>query len=162
MRTLFLGLSVVVLAFPAQSGAELVWVDANGRVITPYTATSIYVDDEGVLWLLDPETATVSVVNFPDEAWFYTEPDCQGPAYLPAIHSPRQVFTTHNCSVPRVRPDDVASQEITVASRLFGALCIPWGGTFRLIPESEMIAVERPPPDLGACPPLHIERRDPK
>jgi len=29
MRTLFLGLSVVMLVFPVQSGAEVVWVDAK-------------------------------------------------------------------------------------------------------------------------------------
>jgi hypothetical protein len=162
MRAFFLGLTLAVLAFPAQSRAEFVWVDANGRVIGPYVPTQFYVDDDGLNWLLDPETATLSIFNFNDEPWFYTEPDCQGPAYLLPIPYPRSVFTTHNCSVPRVRPDELASQQIHVLSRGFGAICVPLEGTFTLIPESEMIAVERPPPDLGARPPLHVERRDPK
>src|SRR5262249_54551945 len=110
------------------------------------------------------ETATVSVLNFNDETLYYTEPGCQGPSYLFAgSHGPRQVFTTGTCSIPRVRPDDLASQEISIASYLYrGISCLPVSGTVRLIPESEMIVVDRPPPDLGACPPLHIERRDPK
>jgi hypothetical protein len=159
MRALLLGLAITVLGVPAWSSAEFVWVDANGRVIGPYVATLFYADDEGLIWLLDPETATLSTFNFNEEPWLYTEPDCQGPAYLTPIAYPRSVFTTHNCSVPRVRRDGLASQQIHFLSRGFGALCFPLEGTGSLIPESEMIAVERPPPDLGACPPLHVERR---
>src|SRR5262249_36984804 len=135
MRALFLVLTLVVLAFPAQSRAEFFWVDANGRVIAPFL-TGTYVDDAGLFWVLDPETATVSVLNFNDETLYYTEPGCQGPSYLFAgSHGPRQVFTTGTCSIPRVRPDDLASQEISIASYLYrGISCLPVSGTVRLIP----------------------------
>jgi len=98
MRALFLGLSVVVLVFPAQAGAEFVWVDADGRVITPFLATqqtviltgsrfSEYVDDAGLFWVLDPETATVSVLfDYFYGDWFYTETG------LPGTCVPRRQF----------------------------------------------------------------------
>src|SRR5262249_47000695 len=61
---------------------------------------------------------------------------------------------------PRVRPDDLAGKEIGVASQLFERdFCFDFSGTRRLIPESEMMFLESAPPDLGARPPLHLERR---
>jgi len=65
MRALFLGLSVAILVFPAQSGAEMVWVDANGRTIGPFLGGwyGTYIDDAGLQWHVDRETATLYVVN---------------------------------------------------------------------------------------------------
>src|SRR5215469_8707748 len=91
------------------------------------------------------------------------KPDCQGPAYLDAnSHLPRHIFTTINSLIPRVRPDCLASQELQVESvRTLGCYQVS-SHTRRLIPESEMIPVDRAPPDLGCRAPLHLERRDPK
>src|SRR5262249_39571500 len=68
MRALFLGLVLVLV--PAQSGAEIVWVDANGRTIAPLvgeappilgpTSNMAYLASDGLVWTMNAETATVS------------------------------------------------------------------------------------------------------
>ena len=165
MRALFLGLSVAILVFPAQSGAEMVWVDANGRTIGPFLGGwyGTYIDDAGLQWNVDRETATLYVVNYweSDDWTYFTEPNCEGPSYIRASFPPRYVYKLDHWRFPRFRPDWLASQQIQVASVRRG-LCQNTEGTGQLIPEAEMIEVDQPLPDLGACPPLHVERRDPK
>jgi hypothetical protein len=165
MRALLLGLFVVVLVFPAQSGAEYVWVDANGRTIGPFLGGwyGTYIDEDGLQWNVDPETASLYVVNYWEsyDRTYFTEPNCAGASYSTPF-PPRWVYKLNHWPFPRFRPDWLASQEVRVASMRYGS-CQPYAGTLRLVPESELIELDGPLPDLGACPPLHVElRRDPK
>ena len=166
MRALFLGWSVVMMAFPAQSGAEVVFADANGRTIAPVVGEPFvfgfrmaYIDNAGLIWALDPITATVSA-RAADARW-YTEPNCTGPAYVSGYY-PRQVFTIVNTPGAWVCRDEVAAQVLRAVSFDDGQGCQSTNTVTWLIPESGLRAVDCTPPDLSACPPLHIERRDPK
>jgi len=161
MRTLFLGLYVVVLGFPARSGAEFVWADANGTTIAPLIGgpqqlRTDYMDDAGLLWTLEVNTATVSAVG--DAGRLFTQPGCTGPAYITAF-PPRLVFTIVNLPGGWVRRDDVTAQMMQVASYDEGHGCLPTNSTISVIPQSGLTAVDSTPPNLGACPPLHVERR---
>src|SRR5262249_28954619 len=119
MRALFLGLSIVMLVFPARSDAELVWVDATGKMIAPVVGdpfppysivVTYYLDDAGRFWVLDPETATV----FPPETRYrrYTQPGCMGPFYVSPVMfadlAPRRVFKIEGLPTLWVRRDDAA------------------------------------------------------
>ena len=167
MRALFLGWSVAMLVFPVQSGAEVVWVDANGRTIAPLVgdpnssapnSTSLYLAPDGLVWGMHPETATVFVRE--EVGVLFADPECTEPAYV-SPQPPRWVFTTPNSSCAWARPDDLAGETIPVVYGLVGSVCTRFGPSY-LIAFSKLIAVDPTPPDLGACPPLHIERRDPE
>jgi hypothetical protein len=167
MRARFLSFSAAVLFLSLEAGAEFVWVDADGRalqplqpfLLSPFLGSQTYVDDAGLFWTLDPETATVSVPHALSSPWFFAEPGCTGPAYeLP--FPPRQIFSTPNCTVPRYRPDDVRRQRITVVWRMDNGIdCAPYQSVARVVPYSQMIFVDRPAPELGVRAPLHLENR---
>jgi len=166
MRARFLSFSAAVLFLSLEAGAEFVWVDADGRALQPiypisptiFGDTTTYVDDAGLFWNLDPETATVSVPGEAAGPWVFAEPECAGPAYeLP--FPPRRIFRTFNCPLPRYRPD-VQSQLITIRSRMDNGIdCAPYQSVARVVPYSQMIFVDRPAPELGVRAPLHLENR---
>ena len=159
MRALSLSLFAAVLFLSLEAGAQFVWVDADGRAISPFLDPETYVDDAGLFWPLDPETATVSDPAQTGGRWFFAEPGCTGPTYEWPVPAPRRIFRTFNCPVPRYRPDDVQSQLITIRSEFtIGIGCQDNAGIVRMVPYSQMIFVG-PAPDPGAQPPLHLENR---
>ena len=170
MRTLFLGWSVVMMAFPAQSGAEVVWVDANGITIAPvvgepFARPSVLLAPDGLIWSWIPETATVLPPAF-GPGIVFADPECTEPAGANP-NPPRYVFRipgnglppcpfTHGCAWARA--DDAATEVIPVAYFRNGTVC-QRTGPVGVIPLSKLIAVDPTPLDLGARPPLHLERR---
>lgn len=169
MRALLLSLYIVILVSSAESNAEMVWVDANGRTIAPLadglpevgaaTGGLAYVAPDGLIWDLNAETATVSPRPRPgtETFVFFADPECAGPAYV-FVMPPRYVFTIPDFSCAWVRPDNLTSERFSVTYYLVGSVCVR-SGTRYLMLLSKLVAVDPTPPDLGACPPLHIERR---
>src|SRR5262245_36493125 len=166
MRALFLGLSVVMLAFPAQSGAEIVWVDATGCVIAPlvgayFAEGAVYMDDAGHFWSLDANLATTSVSY--TGTLYFAEPGCKGPAYVgwALYFLARDVIGIYGVPGAWVRRDDAVFEVISPRSWDYGAGCEHWNGNVPVVAASAVMEVASTPPYVGV-PPLHVERRDPK
>ena len=169
MRALFLGLSLVILVCSARSDAEVVWVDAAGNVISPmiiarfgrqFAFVNIYIDDAGLHWLLDEEAGTVRDAGTVSRT--FAEPDCEGPAYIwdPQIMFPRWVFTIARLTRRYVRPDALRPCRVALYSIDNGRECTNVNfGTMDVIPVDFLAIVDAVPPDLGAVPPLHLERK---
>ncbi len=169
MRKFFKGLAVclglvLVAAVPVGTrglpvaGLTVVWVDANGVVISPLilyaSGLPIYIDDAGQQWRLDTDAATL--LPFGKSPHYYLETGCTGPAYVD-VFAPRQVFFV--ATGARMRAEDAPMQTVTIRSLNWGSECSDLfqpGG--RVIPESGLIAAGSTP-SLGAVPPLHLERR---
>ena len=172
MRAFFLSVSTVMLVCPAQSDAEVVWVDANGRTIAPLAgdvppmdgpaSALAYVAPDGLIWSMNAETATVSPRQraTSETGIFFADPECTGPAYVAAA-PPRYVFRIPDTSCAWARPDDLTSEMFSVTYYSVGSSCVRSVARYLML-MSRLIVVDPTPPDLGACPPLHIERRDPK
>ena len=72
---------------PGYSG--LVWVDANGALVGPYAESPIYVDDAGVLWPVNSETAELDLATRDTAVGWFESADCTGVAY--ALANPPSV-----------------------------------------------------------------------
>ena len=163
MRALFFGLFLVTLVLPLRSRAELVWVDANGRTIAPLVGDIPYIADprarvrylapDGLVWTMIAETATVRPHG--EVSVYFADAECSGPAYVPVV-SPRYVFTIRDSSCAWARPDDLRGEVFPVTFVLDGSICVRSAGNYLML-LSKLIEVDPTPPDLDACPPLHVE-----
>jgi len=144
------------------SGKRLVWVDATGAEVGPAAPVGLspesgsYVDAQGLIWPVDPETGKVAEDHFPGRPTFYADAACSGPLYM-IPYPPRVVFKTSD-SVLRVRPDSQAVVKVTNYSAS-GASCSV-GGQALAINLAE--ATPNPPlsiPSLAFAPPLRQELR---
>src|SRR5262249_22828340 len=139
-------------------------------VIAPYILGELdairYIDDAGLVWDLEPENAQLSATFTASELCYPTD-DCSGNWYLPIRYSvghvlarPRDVIRTLP-GVLQTRADDVVGKDLAVLSclRLADGICAPTFSRITAVPCPSLRVVEVGPPDLGAIPPLHLERR---
>ena len=115
-----------------------------------------YVDRQGLVWHLDPETGEVTVYRDP-RPLLYESADCTGTAYVEAF-LPRTTFRVAGDPSIRVRPDGQASQKLAIGSSDDGTGCtavsitevvVPAGST---IPNSPIVT-----PTLPYQFPIHAE-----
>ena len=146
----------------SNAGNTVVWVDATGAVVAPYirgeAVPNLFIDDAGFVWALDAEHARVSALPIPLR--YYPSPDCTGTWYLNISGSirPREVLSILDLHVLLARADDVAGQTISVLSVAQLGGCFPFVDEITVVPCTSLRVVESEP-DLGAVPPLHLERR---
>lgn len=131
------------------------WVDASGALVGDQL---IYVDDAGVLWPIDPETARVKMIDLQLLSnRLFTSSDCSGSAYVPAP-PPRQAFNMIDDPTLRVRRDTVQRVDIQAGSGSSGGNCNAISGTRSgLVSFADMDVVQLPA--LSFVPPLHRELR---
>jgi hypothetical protein len=146
----------------ASSGKRLVWVDATGAEVGPAAAAGVssglasYVDDRGLIWPVDPETARVAEDRFPGFSKLFETSDCTGTAYMVPV-APRVVFKAPGDPKLRVRPDSLASKSVSVHT-LSGTDCSPTSTDYQVIdltttaPSPELTI-----PALAFAPPLRQE-----
>lgn len=71
-------------------GARVVlWVDAQGAIVGPEAA---YLDDAGVFWMLDTESAEPRGAGG-DGRLYFESADCTGEAFVVTYPSPRRAFS---------------------------------------------------------------------
>lgn len=134
------------------------WHDATGAQVT-LGAALVVVDEAGHFWPIDPETAEVSVTaTF--ERTVYAEPDCAGAEYALDVALPRFVMVNEeNENAERryyVRPDDVALEEVFLASVQLGTgQCTDLNEQRLGVPFDALLEVQPPPAPWTA--PLHPE-----
>lgn len=133
----------------------LQWVDATGALVGDQLT---YVDAAGVLWPIDPETASVRLVDLHlTSNRLYTSTDCSGVAYVVAP-APRQAFDMVDDPTLRVRRDTAMRTVIDAGSGFGGGTCTQITGTRAgLVSFADMDVVLMP--SLGFVPPLHREQR---
>lgn len=142
-------------AVGAGAALGLRWVDARGTLVGDQLT---YVDDAGVLWPVDTETARVRIVDLQLlTSRFYTSSDCSGVAYvIPPL--PRQPFISDAPTV-RVRRDDTLPSDVQIGSAVSagGSTCNTASGSRAVISFADMDVVQLPA--LSFVPPLHRELR---
>ena len=131
------------------------WVDSTGQLVGDQLT---YVDDAGVLWPIDPESARVKTVDLQLlTSRFYASSDCTGVGYvIPPL--PRQPFISDAPTI-RVRRDTTMPADVQVGSAVSvgGVTCTPVTGTPSVVSFAEMDVVQLPA--LSFTPPLHRELR---
>ena len=148
---------------PADECGVVVWVDATGDrvpgIVTQFglaNSSQNYVDGGGIIWTIDPESGAIEPVRGPREIYFESA-DCTGTAYVEAF-IPRITFTTFGDPTIRVRPDNLASQQLSYGSLLDDTGCVPASATVSAVPADPTLPV--PPitnPTLSCQFPLHVE-----
>ena len=140
---------------PGAGGAHgLRWVDATGKLVGDQLT---YVDDDGALWPVDAETGQVNLIELQlTSPRLYRSNDCSGAWYV-TPPAPRQVFSTINDTVLRVRRDTAQLEEVVVGSGSAGAACAPASGIRSMVSLDDMDVVQLPA--LSFTGPLHRELR---
>lgn len=152
-----------VIQLPQDSGSlttpppRVAWKDATGAVATWDQTT--YQDANGRTWFLDVETAQVSPTSH-QASIGYSAAGCTGTAYVPA-QLPRVPFKAGAETVYRLRPDNVASQSVAIASVLpAGGSCLNTTQTWRAVPLAQVPQDSNiQTPTFGWVAPLHQERQ---
>lgn len=138
----------------------LVWVDATGAVVGPYSPIpySLYVDSNGVAWRLDPISATASA---PAMAVGYLTADCSGDAYLIAdsVAARTAVRVGGETGEIRVVPDSAVAALTKMGALGPAASCSKNSNSWPAIAVNKLAPGPASPPLLPFAPPLRIERR---
>jgi hypothetical protein len=139
----------------AGAARGLQWVDATGALVGDQLT---YVDDAGVLWPIDPETARVRAVDLHLLSnRLYTSSDCSGVAYVVAP-APRQVFDMLDDPTLSVRRDAVVRVDIDAGSASSSSGCVQVSGARSgVVAFADCDVVQLP--SLSFVPPLHRELR---
>ncbi len=163
MRTASLFAVLVLAACPTledQAARNFVWVDATGAFVgnTEGEFGTLFVDADGLAWLIDRETAELRPPVEVGEK--FQSDDCTGPALAPAgTAEPRRPVKLLDGTLAS-RGDDQLSRVITPRSSRFDE-CVPTPNVSegRFVRIDEMTKLTKEPPTLAFSAPLHRELR---
>lgn len=137
----------------------LVWVDAAGAV-AGYGAELAYVDPDGLVWSVDPETGQPSTSRHAEVAAvrYWSEPGCAGAVLISVAEPPlpRVPFRLPWSPSLWVRDDAARAERLTARSTVSYGGCVDAVVTGPFIPGAAFAEVAGPP-HLPFTGPLHIE-----
>ena len=148
-------------------GGGFSWVDTAGRVVGPAIGLPVavdtlntsmagpaYVDDDGVLWQLDPERAVAKATPVKDS--YFISSDCTGDALVPAVATPMIAIERADGGL-FMGPVSVSSADVATNSEATSNFCRPSSNEMqRVFLSASLVRVSLPTLPSG---PLHLEAR---